>query len=57
MHASSENTIENKIVTLSSLSDLKIFNVMIMKYKLLWEHMGEKLTCPAGQGDREHYLK
>lgn len=57
MHATSENTIENKIVTLSSLSDLKIFNVMIMKYKLLWEHMGEKLTCPAGQGDREHYLK
>lgn len=40
----SENTVENKIVTLLPLSDLAIFNVMIRRYKILWEHIGGEIN-------------
>ena len=40
----SENTVENKIVTLLPLSDLTIFNIMIRRYKVLWEHIGGEIN-------------
>lgn len=53
----SENTVENKTVTIPPLSDLSGFSVMTMKYQVLWEVIAGDLAGLAGQSNRKDYFK